>query len=972
MSSFASPVTSPQQATLRASGYWARVLSVFNDNEVLWVAQAAEAKATPFITLAWDNESVGDYTDLVEGLVCYISASLDLRQAKYRGRVRLTPSSSQFYIDYNATLVSDGDYIIVVCDVDFMRRVRNDTLIDGSIAYHDLPPVLGEHPSTIVLYDADNDGTCSYTPIQYGIPVDAAATTVDTWSWSTLGGGTTNISDPTDEHPTFTFEAGYHYLLRVEFEDDNGVSNWHMAHVYAITRTFDAPVIQAVVAGSVNGDTDTGWTADLTAYGGVTALLNRNHCAVFAVEHFGDNSSVPLVSNVWIQGRVRSFTITTAGDETAGRVQESTFSVEGIAAYLQRERVPNDIVRPTASPNEWGEITDPNPYRMAVYEMWAYTTLTNICALSVDEDAFAAYQIGGEPRGIDGGQALDTLKSVLWDTIHAAPNFAPSGEIRLSRAAAYREDRSGLETIIVFGLQDTLDYSVDIDSSRTTAQVIAFGGVFDSSVNGFVLYTASAPSIPYGEGDIKEINREVLTADSTSVEASEEIGLRASNHYAFENSKPLMNLSLFDSHAGLLIPTNFQRYAAVLPASSNTSGIAYSATDYWQLQSVTLTINADGSVGVSGEWPRETAFEGSQTLANPAPINLTEVNPVLPVLPNDPAFPTDPLELYPTDTPALEDLQPINSDSAAQSYTPFPPDVAAQTAAAQGSPGCQTLQMLFKSSVNAQTSRVLTLSAPYIFSVRGITTYSTDEWQYTFNFLAEDGGFVRNPDPLIANNAYGNWVLMQGWLTNDALATGNYRRGIDIVLTGIASTEFTYFQIKYDYSGIAFVPPGSTAFVAQIGSNLLWNIADTVMPSGTDLYQAWTGSYTDTSFRIGINASVNNVNPTYGGSTRLKELTVRGKGHNPFDGSPAIVLDADAFYTFSRSDPSIQSSILGAGEGLFLNNSKYIPVPPYSDNHVYSNLPFAGTGNLLLGRMQFDSYSEKSNLYEYLEICRTS
>lgn len=963
MSSFPSPVTAPQQTTLRTSGYWARVLSVFNDNEVLWVAQAAEAKTTPFITLEWDNETVGSYTEVVEGLVCYISDSLDLRQAKFRGRVRLAPSSSEFRIDYNATLVSDGDYIIVVADVDFMRRVRNDTLIDGSVSYHDLPPVLGDHPSTIVLYDADNDGDCPYTPTQYGIPVDAAATTVDTWAWSVIGGGTSSISDPTAEHPDFTFEAGYHYLLRVDFEDDNGVPNWHMAHVYAITRTFSAPVIQAVVAGSIESDMGTGWTASLTGYGGVDALLNRNHCAVFAVEHFGDDSSTPLVSNVWIQGRVRSYTITTSGDAGAGQVQQSTFSIEGITSYLQREQVPKDIVRPTDTPNEWGEITEPNPYRMAVYEMWAYTTLTNICAFSVDDGAFADYQIGGQPRGLDGGNAIDTLKSILWDTIKAAPNWSPSGEIRLSRAASYREDRSGLETIVTFGLQDTMEHNVDIDSSRTTAQVIAFGGAFDSSINDYVLYTSSAPTIPYGEGDIKEINREILVADSTQEEAEDEIGLRASNHYAFENSKPLMSLSLFDSHAGLLIPTNFQRYAAILPASANTSGIAYGASDYWQLQSVSLTINDNGSIDVRGEWPRETSFEDAQTLANPLPINLTEVNPVLPVLPNDPAFPTDPLELYPTDTPIVEDLQPIDSNSAAQSYTPFPPDVAAQTAAAQGTPGCQTLSMLFKSSVNAQTGRVTTLSAPYLFSVQGITTYSTDEWQYTFNFLASDGGWGQNPA-----YPYGTWSA-SGWGTTDDNPDGVYRRSVDIVLTGIASTTFTYFQVKYNLTKGIYTPSPAIAFVADIGATSIWGFNDVDLVDGNGQYEAWTGSVTATALRVGLNSSVDLFNPVYGGVALLTEITVRGTGTNPFTGDPPVVLDADTFYTFNRNDPSVQPALLGATEGLFLDNSKYVPVPPYSENHQYNNLPFTGTGNVLLGRMQFDDYSEKSALYDYLEIC---
>jgi hypothetical protein len=398
---------------------------------------------------------------------------------------------------------------------------------------------------------------------------------------------------------------------------------------------------------------------------------------------------------------------------------------------------------------------------------------------------------------------------------------------------------------------------------------------------------------------------------------------------------------------------------------------AWTATDYWQLQSISLTINPDGTLQPSGEWPAETTFDDAQIEASLLPDNISDSNPVFPSLPNDFGFPTDPLEGYPTDTPALDELSPLDPFSGLGAYAPVPPNVAADAAAKTGKPQGMTVQVNFRSSTNASSSpRVSALGAPYRLRISGTSLYSSDEWQYVFNFLAEDGGFVRNPDPTTGNNQYGTWSAA-GWGTDDAFASSNYRRGIDIVLTGIASTTFTYFQAKFEYNGIPFVPPGSPAFVAQIGSNILWVINDTAMPSGPNLYQAWTGSLTDTSLRISLNASVNDTSAVYGGAARLKELVVRGTGTNPFDGSVPAVRETDAFYVYDPNDPDALPSLLGSDEGLFLDNTRYSPVPDYDKSHVYDNLPFTGTNNPLLARMVFNTYSTKSNRFLTVEGRRT-
>jgi hypothetical protein len=907
MPPFPPSLTSPQIATLRTSGYWSRVLACLNPNDIVWQARANQTITdAPFTSFAWDTETIGSYADVWEGLVVYVSTTTDLTDFKYRGRVRLAPSSNTFYISYNSTLLNDGDYITVVADVDLFTRHRNDTLIDDSVAYHALPPVLTGLPSVFVLYDSDADGQVTLTPDQTGIPVDALATTVDDWQWSVWGSGTSSIDDPTLEHPTFTFEAGYHYLIRVVYTDDNNESNYQISHVYAVTRTFDAPVVQPIVTGSI--ECDDGWTASVTAYGDVTGILDRTHCALFHVQHFGDDSSTPIVSNVLMSGRVRSSSIQTEGSAEAGQVQQVSFAVEGITSYMRRLSFPNDIVRPVASPDEWGEITAPTPYRMAVYAMWAYSTLTNIGSFGVEDGAFADWQIGGEPRGIDGKYATDVLETLL-SPIHAAPNYAPDGEVYLAIDVNYKRDRSGVPVVTTFALDDMISYSVDLDSSNIVSQVVAYGGSFDSAANTFVLYSANAPTVVYLEGETRELNREILTLDASIDDARNELKQRASDHYAAENSKPLMALSLFDSYSGVVIPSNFQRWSAVLPASSNTLGRAWTDTDYWLLQSISLTINTDGSIDVSGQWPAETTFDDAQAQATLLPVNLDGMNPVLPALPNDLAFPTDPAENYPTDFPPLADRQPIDPFTGMMAYSPLPPDVAARAAARQASPGCKSMNppVNFRNSGNVSSSFTTMLGDPYLITVSG--SAQVDDLTKTALELFTTGTLLSQVGDIYRMESVGNTIFWGNTLDPDNCWTMSF----SIISGGI-----------------------TTGTVLDCAGNSI-------------LFGSLPASVRYFDMGSGIGTFVVDISLT--------------------DGPPPRPVYADAFYTWEKDDDgNIVNVQLNTTGGLRLDNSAISVPPPFSENHKYT-IPFTGTGSVLLARFEDSDYSDNQSAILYLDVC---
>lgn len=972
-------LSSGEKTTLRTPGYWQRTLVVLNPSETVFRAQSAvDLTDAPFITFAYDNVDVGAFGDVLEGMVCYISATTDIRDAKYRGRVRLVPTSTDFYIDENATLLNTGDYIIVVRDADLFARVRRDTLVDGSIPYHNLPPMMAALPSVLCLYDADADGNVSYTTVQTGVPV-ASGAAITGWLHTISGDGTVTFTSgtTTSQNPTVQFEAGFHYLWQVQVTDDNGVSNYQMIQVYTVTRTFDAPANTAVVTGDVSHDIDSGFTAALIGYADLTTLIDRTHCAVFTVEHFGDDSDTPIVTNVLMNGRIRSDSINTVGTDDAGQVQQVSFAVEGITSYLQRLKIPSDIVRNVAVPDEWGEMVDPNPFRMAVYAMWAYTTLTNICSFSAESGDFDAWRIGAEPVAIDGEFAIDLLRNLLWERIKAQPNFAPTGEIFLARNTNFLADRSGVVTVIDFTLEDMREFTLDRDSSRVTAQVIAYGGVFESAINQFTLYTSQAPSIVYGDApETKELTRELLEHDSSVADATTELATRSSNFYAFENPRPLNNVTFYDSMAWL-IATNYLRYTFTVPASSNMLGIPYTLEDFWWLQRVNLTINPDGSVDVSAEFPAETSFNDAQVMASLLPNNLSNLNPVLPVLPNDPAFPTDPLELYPSDDPGLGDLQPIDNYSLANTQMPVPPNIAADTAEKQGSTKCQALAVNFRNPNNVSSPKLTVLGGDYTLSIVGSAAIDAEvvysdpmtsglgskshELSATYPF----GTWTAAGNPTRDGTDGGSWIPTQGrtgggsieGMIVPAIIT---QAGVTIDL-GVESTV-TAFSCwsKFELSN-----PGATANWLSFWDAAKVMITEVDIGAGGSFgvygQATWSGSVAGARYVV-MNITGNQPAPS---RAYLDDISVTYAG----SGGAAF---GDGFYVFNIEEGvAVDAQLYGASEGLRLDNAVVNPVliPPFAANHSYK-IPFTGTGNQLAARMEFLSYLGNANINLQLQLCR--
>lgn len=937
---FPTALSAPQKTTLRTSNYWQRTFIAFNPGEVVFQAEANEdIDDAPFKAFAWTNTLDGAYTDVWQGMVVYISSTTSfLKDYKYRGRVRLAPSATEFRIDLNATELVTGDIITVIRDADLFARVREGALVDGSIAYHNLPPMTTGLPSVLALYDSDNDGSVLWTPAQTGIAT-ASGATISSYAWAISGTGASSVSNAAAQNPNFTFAAGFHYLVRLITTDSNGVPNFIIVQVYAVARTFTAPVILPAVAGDVHQDLDNGYTGSITAYGGVENLPYRTHAVVFAVERFGDASSTPIVTNVLMYGRLRSESITTEGSDEGGALQQVTYPIEGMTAYMQRLKMPNDIIRHVAAPDEWGEIVNPTPYRMAVYALFAYSTLLNLVSFSAGDSLFDAWRRGGEPASVDGGYVLDVLKTLM-AFVDAAPNYAPDGEIRNEITASYKVDRSGLVTIMDFLVEDARAFTLDIDTSQITAQVTGYGGSWNTVSNTFIGYTASAPTVPYTDApETHEITRVLLQYDSTTTEAQSELEDRTGNDYAYKNPKWMLSAVMRDSHRWM-VATNYQRYTWALAVIYNLREIALTAAMKFQLQSIDITINADGTYDPTGQFVQETQFLNAQSIGGLLPINLEGMNPVLPMLSDDPAFPDDPLWMYPTDTPSQEELQPIGAYSAYLSYSPFSPDQAAQAAAQQPEPGCFVTQVNMRNSGTTLGDTTVNTD-PYLQQISGYGQISAQGWsELGINFEGSEESFA----PIVTITDLAVYAPGDGWT-----------RVYDVA--GLGDSETRIFRTFADTTTFTRVRVRVTC-----DTDFIFAVYDSGGAINSDTFSAKTNEwielpamFTDNYLRLDLNRTDGDFTLTF------HELEAFGTGINPFTGDPGdSATYADWFYFWAEGEEET-AQLFAATAGGLIDGAKPAVIPDYRADHVYAGIPYTGTGNPLQLNFALSDYTDVQN-----------
>ena len=963
-----SEISSDLLNALRSGGFAGEIRFAVNRNDIVFQAAVNQTiTQSHFIQFAWDGLLDGAYADVVPGMTFMITATADpdeLRTPLLRGRATQTPTATIFYCNESAINLTDGMIVTVIANFEILQKDRINNLVDGFQAFEDLAPIVKNMQAFYYVEDTV-EGQFSFAPAGQAM---AQGATITGYEW-TIAGATYDVGSSTTQNITVTIPAG-HTWAYLDVTDSNATTFRFIFEILVCDRDDTDFMFMAHDNVSINGSIESGWNVSTTYFAGVTSLLNRTRAAIVCFD-IPKTGAATLFNNVIFVGYFVQETTEIVSDVTSSLLSQTSFELQSFASIAGQLPVPSLPVRNDSTPTAWGEMNRPTTQRVVSYLMTRYSTLSSLCAMDMlySDDTWFASEFD-----LEEGTLLDSVNRIGRE-IQAQLVFWPQGDATFEINANYESEaaRDALPTLILSGNiepRDLYEHTLPIPYYKTAGQVIAGCATFYTDGSTPTKLKAIAPATARQEGNEKPVElAQLLEGNLSAADAISAAKQRVGDMLEYLNPAPTVPASFLDGWR-ILTPSTRVWVTYDLPATDNTRGIAIVSTDRYWLQSVAFTWDiARGMWTVTGTTRKETVGGLAQQGATISPNVINTDVPVLPPLSDYDAFVPDTSLNYDSLDPLDLDLQPFDANDAAP-YTPMTTEDAAAAGDNMPGPTCAIISpaLNFRSNATRYTPVATTIGAAYTGYLKGSAQISDAAWQYTFNFLADDGGFVRNPDPASANGQYGTWSA-SGWGTNDALATGNYRRALDIVLTGIASTEFTYFQIKYDYTGIAFVPPGSPASVAQIGSNTLWVVNDTAMPSGTDLYQAWTGSYTDTSFRIGLNASVNNAAAVYGGFTRLKELTVRGTGTNPFTGLPSIPLYADAFYTWQLDDDDNVTNLNLNSTGGFRLNSTALSVPPeWNENSAYE-FAYTGDGNQTPFSWLDSNYADNQNVPLWLKVC---
>jgi hypothetical protein len=161
---------------------------------------------------------------------------------------------------------------------------------------------------------------------------------------------------------------------------------------------------------------------------------------------------------------------------------------------------------------------------------------------------------------------------------------------------------------------------------------------------------------------------------------------------------------------------------------------------------------------------------------------------------------------------------------------------------------------------------------------------SAPQWSHTFDFTADDGGWLASHAPTESDPA-GLWVAGVGWNANGLLYDNPpftiYLTQLNIIKYVTTAPYFTSFDMVYDWTGSAYDDNNSIA--VNLEFDLTTYITLDPVADGTDLHYTWSGS-------LLVNSSVqiyDTVGSRYaglpGGSHTVKRITFTGTGANPFD-----------------------------------------------------------------------------------------
>lgn len=648
-----SALTNDQKGYLRSDRYQARAYVALNPNAVVATARVNQAIFGASVAqLTFDNGS-GTGSVLV-GQTVYVSASNDITQAYFRGRVRKAISGATLFINETSTVFNDNDYIFIINDVALHNKLpRGNDFIDYDITFRQgLPIAFGLQSAYVITLDDTPEASLSLAPNAFAT---ASGASISSWLWSAPS-ATFTAGNSATQNVTLEWDTAGVYWVRLTVTDSGARSNFITFPVFVCSSDYsDAFIKTGIEDISINAN-DAGYQCSLTAFDGVESVLNNTLAVVFSVEKIG-TSTTPIVSNVNFIGRLRQNTIATEANEQYVNTQDTAITIEDIASQMARCPIVTWSWTDKASPTVWGDIASLTLWRAIASMATDFSTLSNVASIRFDStaDTYRIYALNQNDSALYDGMISFS------DAINARPTYTPQNEIFIYRSARFltNAERNALTTVMDYTPQDMLGFDIDNDPAKLVGNQFSNGGSYNTFSQDVDLFEAIAPAVAPAEGvGQSETTNQVLTANNAIADSQVELGQRVANDFAQRNPITKINASLHDGFH-FIQPNNFQWYTFTITADDNNRGLEFTTSDRWLCESVNARY--DGNIGawdVSAEFAIETSGGQYQVVVNVAPNEEPFYFAPYPI---DNAYPNFPDEnpFYPDENPDEDEVPPI-------------------------------------------------------------------------------------------------------------------------------------------------------------------------------------------------------------------------------------------------------------------------------------------------------------------------
>ncbi len=586
-----------------ANTYQNQLYISINANTNIYTAQVNQTTfVKPAVELEYDG-GAGTLANVNAGMTVLISHTNDRTAAHFRGRVRKVPGATTLYINETGADFQENDFIFVLDDYDTHIKLpiyQNGIKIDWEETYSGLPPLISNLQS---VYPAFVDSGTSVITLVLAPTVTAAESgaSISTYLWDEAD-GTITVGTSASQNVTITFPAGERWIS-LTATDDGGLATTRYIKVHAHDTGGDAPTLIDIsdvsyaceIPIQINEGASEGWSASISAFAGVSAILDRTLVTLWNVEKY-NGSETNIVNNIAMVGRLRNEDNVTEFLEDGQIDANVDFTIEGPLAQLADIDAPSfEAANSSSATSLVINVTDLNIWRMIWLILSQFSTFGSVHSISFDsvDDTFL---VAGLIT-----QGSDLLFSVgdLAQSINAVFQGAQWGECEVVRRATMlpTADRSGLVAVADLTNADIVEsLGMSRDYIKSIGIVDSSGGGYNESSGNTTAYLAVAPpGAPDEPPDEGQLPRQILAANlSVSAEQAELIE-RAGNALAAMQAPDTLSAVLNDGW-GFATPSVNQRWTWTLAAGLTARGIVYDNTVDWWLQSLSVSPNIESGI----------------------------------------------------------------------------------------------------------------------------------------------------------------------------------------------------------------------------------------------------------------------------------------------------------------------------------------------------------------------------------------